>query len=258
MRGFLRRAVPTSAKRLHGVWSRPGTFLLAATLCWSASPAAADIVYDNGVPSTPTHLSTAPFISLGAVADDFTLASSTMLTGAQVYLGHEEGLLDEGPLGGPLNWYIFNDGGGVPGSVAASGQATPTITHILRGSDPDTDRPYWIDQLATFDFGSPFLASDSRPYWFGIEFAGTNGHHLWMESAANSTGERYRVAQEAGDVNFTWSFSGGQGAFALVGSVAAPGSVPEPSTWAMMILGFGAMGISMRSAKRRKAALVAA
>jgi hypothetical protein len=35
-------------------------------------------------------------------------------------------------------------------------------------------------------------------------------------------------------------------------SVAAPtGAVPEPATWAMMILGMGAVGFAMRSAKRR-------
>lgn len=37
-----------------------------------------------------------------------------------------------------------------------------------------------------------------------------------------------------------------------------PGAVPEPSTWALMIIGFGAVGASMRSAHRRKATPVAA
>jgi hypothetical protein len=31
-----------------------------------------------------------------------------------------------------------------------------------------------------------------------------------------------------------------------------PGAVPEPSAWAMMLLGFGFVGGAMRSAKRRK------
>jgi hypothetical protein len=33
------------------------------------------------------------------------------------------------------------------------------------------------------------------------------------------------------------------------------GGVPEPSTWAMMLLGFGGMGAMLRTARRRKAAL---
>lgn len=33
---------------------------------------------------------------------------------------------------------------------------------------------------------------------------------------------------------------------ATVSNFSAPGAVPEPATWAMMILGFGAMGVSLR------------
>lgn len=34
------------------------------------------------------------------------------------------------------------------------------------------------------------------------------------------------------------------------------GAVPEPSTWAMMLLGFGAIGVAMRRSRRRHGALV--
>lgn len=37
-----------------------------------------------------------------------------------------------------------------------------------------------------------------------------------------------------------------------VGEAAEVGAVPEPSTWAMMLLGFGFVGGAMRSAKRRQ------
>ena len=39
------------------------------------------------------------------------------------------------------------------------------------------------------------------------------------------------------------------------GSVSVPGAVPEPGTWAMMLLGFGALGMAMR---RKQAATVQA
>ena len=42
-------------------------------------------------------------------------------------------------------------------------------------------------------------------------------------------------------------FQGGDGGIQLVSAAA----VPEPGTWAMMILGFGFVGGAMRSAKRR-------
>gem|GEM_PF-5495364 len=35
------------------------------------------------------------------------------------------------------------------------------------------------------------------------------------------------------------------------GTATIGGAVPEPATWAMMILGIGAVGFAMRSAKRR-------
>jgi len=34
------------------------------------------------------------------------------------------------------------------------------------------------------------------------------------------------------------------------GCARAAGGVPEPSTWAMMLLGFGAMGFALRRRKR--------
>ena len=38
--------------------------------------------------------------------------------------------------------------------------------------------------------------------------------------------------------------------FAPLGPVSLGGAVPEPATWAMMIIGFGAVGSAMRSRRR--------
>jgi hypothetical protein len=46
------------------------------------------------------------------------------------------------------------------------------------------------------------------------------------------------------------NFSGGPESFAIV-NLNAP-AVPEPATWAMMLLGFGAVGFSLRSARRQQ------
>jgi hypothetical protein len=37
--------------------------------------------------------------------------------------------------------------------------------------------------------------------------------------------------------------------------VGAPPAVPEPATWAMMLMGFGATGVAMRRSRRRKGLL---
>ena len=46
--------------------------------------------------------------------------------------------------------------------------------------------------------------------------------------------------------------------FAQLGTGAGPGAVPEPATWAMMLIGFGAMGVSLRRRRRTSNLLQAA
>ena len=45
-----------------------------------------------------------------------------------------------------------------------------------------------------------------------------------------------------------------QNSYQLAGTPPPPGSVPEPATWAMMLLGFGGIGVAMR--RRRKQGLL--
>jgi hypothetical protein len=77
------------------------------------------------------------------------------------------------------------------------------------------------------------------------------------------------TTDKGGDFNFGL---GGSGPLGLIlnssvlnpggGAVSFPGSVdislnvaavPEPATWAVMLVGFGAMGASMRAARRKSA-----
>ena len=52
---------------------------------------------------------------------------------------------------------------------------------------------------------------------------------------------------------YVWSWGGDGNADSLTINIA--GSVPEPSTWALMLLGFGLAGVAMR---RRSGAVAAA
>ena len=52
---------------------------------------------------------------------------------------------------------------------------------------------------------------------------------------------------------YTWNWGSGANADSLtinIGTAIPPGAVPEPSTWAMLILGFGAVGGALRRRKR--------
>jgi hypothetical protein len=51
------------------------------------------------------------------------------------------------------------------------------------------------------------------------------------------------------------NFNGGAESFAIVNLNSPTGAVPEPGTWAMMLIGFGGMGVAMRRRRRTSAQL---
>lgn len=54
----------------------------------------------------------------------------------------------------------------------------------------------------------------------------------------------------AGVIEINWAGTNAPNDFRAVFNVGAGGAVPEPATWAMLILGFGMVGGVMRSARR--------
>ena len=56
--------------------------------------------------------------------------------------------------------------------------------------------------------------------------------------------------QFAGTIPADWVIDAPDGTFARFTRSAVAGAVPEPTTWAMMLMGFGAVGGAMRSTKR--------
>ena len=85
-------------------------------------------------------------------------------------------------------------------------------------------------------------------------------------TAVNTAGGSFRPLQslsafDGGNAAGTWQLnirdqfgadSGSLGSWTLTLTGAQAGAVPEPATWAMMMLGFGFVGGAMRSAKRRR------
>ena len=85
--------------------------------------------------------------------------------------------------------------------------------------------------LTASDLGLRFTVGEDDFFGFA-RFAGSNLISVGFETSANTP--------------------------ILAGSAASAAAVPEPSTWAMMLLGFGAIGASLRSARRRQTSLVSA
>jgi hypothetical protein len=71
--------------------------------------------------------------------------------------------------------------------------------------------------------------------------------HLELDSSTLNAGDTYR---------FTYSYTTPDGGGTVSGNASFyPGSVPEPATWAMMLIGFGGIGMTMR---RRRSSMALA
>lgn len=142
--------------------------------------------------------------------------------------------------------YTFNLGSAVSFDYSFFGTAitgaTVGVTNLLTG---DT---------ASFDaalFGSPNTSGaiqGSQQLGFGFLNGGFGGIFGDINFDANQN-NTFQINLNGGGQTLT--------AFAQIGS-GAVAAVPEPATWAMMLLGFGAMGVSLRRRRRTNNLLQAA
>nr|WP_165843897.1 PEPxxWA-CTERM sorting domain-containing protein [Phenylobacterium kunshanense] len=109
--------------------------------------------------------------------------------------------------------------------------------------------------LTSFSFymGSPDTYNRVRFNYVGGGFDEFVGEDIWGGTPAG-TGDRtqgYRVYYDFGGSRVSSiEFSSTQDAFEFDG-LAGTLAVPEPGTWALMILGFGSAGAMLRSQRRR-------
>jgi hypothetical protein len=74
-------------------------------------------------------------------------------------------------------------------------------------------------------------------------------------------GGDYGILFSANGINYQGTATLINGGFTIdriTYDVAGAGAVPEPATWAMMLLGFGAAGTALRRSRRRQSALATA
>jgi PEP-CTERM motif-containing protein len=214
---------------------------LASISMGLAVPASAGVVYDNGTPNGTS----GNFATSWVQAEDFSFASGTSVQGAGVFIA-----TFGAPWDGSFTYYLFADSGGSPGAVLASGSVSPTVAPTGYTSITPGDT-----SLFTFDFNSPFDAAGGTTYWLGIHAAGDfnsiDGPY-WSNTAGNGTSTGH---ESQGGTFDNWSDNGTEHAFYLTGLVSG---VPEPSTWAMIILGFGVAGMGLRRSRAKRDALAIA
>ena len=195
-----------------------------------STPVGATVVYNNGGPSPPSGNETTAWVQ----AEDFSFGGATNVGGAGVYLA---GLGGIGGWDGSFTYFLFADSGGAPGAVLTSGGVSPTVS--------DTGLPWCCGgnyHLFAFDFTSTFAAAAGSTYWLGIHASSNfdQDNIYWVSALPNATSTGHE--SNGGTFN-NWVDIRGEHAFYLTAAV------PEPGTWAMMLLGFGAIGFAVRRSK---------
>jgi len=133
---------------------------------------------------------------------------------------------------------------------AADGSALSQLTFTLLGGASFTAAEFNLEQGSLINSSNPLVitltALGGGTSTFNVN--SPNGSNVFDIIAAS--GESYTSA----------SFSTTNGGFADMKQLRlvlsnATGAVPEPATWAMMLLGFGAIGMTMRRKQRGTGAL---
>lgn len=116
---------------------------------------------------------------------------------------------------------------------------------VLGGSNNLLDNSFTYTPAASNPFASQVQTGiyDTRNLNFGGFTAGS--YDTFSQTIATTVGTSYRLGFSLSNVG-----TPGNGLRITTGNLAAVAAVPEPGTWAMMLLGFGAMGVAVR--RRRK------
>jgi hypothetical protein len=189
----------------------------------------ASVVYDNGGPNGVNGNEFAQWVQ----TEDFTLGSTAKIGGATI---------DVFSLGvsayTPITYYIFGDSSGAPGGVLATG--TASVTSDVATGLTDAGAP--VDAI-TFNFATPFVAAAGTTYHLGIHSSNAFDRLENYWATTNGNGTTTGIESDGGTFN-NWSDNGQEHAFTL------NGGVPEPAMWAMMLVGFGAVGLTLRGGKK--------
>ncbi len=186
------------------------------------------VLYQQGSPIQSGHDAVAD-----AQADDFVLGSSSVLTGATVSIFE---LDSKGPTAwdGVIQYFIFEESGGKPGTVLASGLGT-----AVSKTPTGTNSFGWLFSDVTFEFDTTVPLAGNT-YWFGMVLSDSfgDGDKVNWAAVPSQVGSRSKNNGSAAMPHLGWSNNVFDFAFELHGQVPTPGVVTT--------LGLGGLGLARR------------
>jgi hypothetical protein len=205
---------------------------LAATAVATATPAFAQVATVNGTPLNTTQSTTSSF---GGPAG--TTASANLfltLTGANTTTGVYD-----------FSYSFTNTNPSISNLVNFGFTTAPTLLNITGTGmnfylDPNNfPGGFTVNACAGPSGNNTCDAANGQADAFSGTFELSFGQNVSSISLNNFV-DRYASLSQIGGVS---------------GEGTPVGGVPEPATWAMMLLGFGAIGMTMRRSRRRNPAL---
>jgi len=147
-------------------------------------------------------------------------------------------------------------------TTVVSGPATVADTTTIGFTQASLSSPTFLETVVFTNtlaglYSITLTTSSPAVDFTSAVLSGLGGPYNLVEIDDDGTNEFWRLANPVtlGASTYTLSINGNNsGAGSLGGSITIRQAVPEPSTWAMMLLGFGAVGFAMR---RRRAPVLA-
>jgi hypothetical protein len=192
--------------------------------------------FTNGPVSLPNGIA---FTASPGVGGDGVTPNGNSGQGSVIGQG-EYGLLNNGGFGGNATYIGVDSGTGFDTLIFDSPVAT--FGAYWNYATPVDYRPWWTNPtISTFDSGGNLIDSFDLSVLAPISTPGGFNEFLFRGIVDTSAQIKY--------VEFG-------GAYMLLAQSATGSVIPEPSTWAMMILGFACLGFAgYRSARRSVSAL---
>ncbi|MGI4847528.1 MAG: PEP-CTERM sorting domain-containing protein [Janthinobacterium lividum] len=261
----------SAAAWARGLARTPAMLLRSALVCGvlvcgvllglaAAGPAGASVLYSSpastastaspaGAPGSDS--ATQDLFSLAdtIVAQQFRLGTGAQLAALNVYAGFDP--LQQAPV--RLDWHLYHDGPGMPGTLLAQGSSTAMFDNPAMFSLTAYQVTGKSDDFAVrIALPLPDIDLAAGNYWLGLHVDGlpaSQGCIHWLPALLPPAGAQSNVQPSAisRDRGSTWQAGRAALAFELNGQFApldtvAP--VPEPAT--MLLFGCGLLGLALQ------------